>query len=80
MFFVKNSGEYRPDHGVGRTDHLMFFIKKRSKVGYKNCGEYRPDHGVGRTDHLMFIIKKVENIGFEPITSSLPAKRSSQMS
>jgi hypothetical protein len=26
------------------------------------------------------VFKRVENIGFEPITSSLPAKRSSQMS
>lgn len=29
--------------------------------------------------HKMFAVD-VENIGFEPITSSLPAKRSSQMS
>jgi hypothetical protein len=51
-------------------------IHQKDLCGF--CGKIFPQFGWMKTRVERSV--SVENIGFEPITSSLPAKRSSQMS
>ena len=66
------------EHHHVEPEFVVFFVVRRelcdlaSSIPWKRPDNYR--------DQLSYLVVEVENNGFEPMTSSMPWKRSSQLS